>query len=39
VGDAAGIDHMAEQAEVGQVKPHASFAFCEGRLSEIQIAS
>jgi hypothetical protein len=38
VRDAAGIDDVAEQAQVGQVKTHFAFVNDEGRLSEKQIA-
>ena len=35
MGDAAGLDDMAEQAEIGEIESHGSdpaFAFGEGRL-------
>src|SRR6185295_18219055 len=39
VGDAARLDHMAKQAEIGQIKAHRrpSFALRESRLKQMSI--
>src|SRR5689334_17760870 len=38
VRDAARLHHMAEQAQIGEVETHVSFAFREGWLYQIPIA-
>jgi hypothetical protein len=39
MGNAAGLNDVPEQVEIGEIEPHStSFLFCEGRLRIKQIA-